>query len=690
MKGLWGRILKVDLTNGVFEDVEPAENLYREYLGGSGLAAKWFFDNKGWTHDPLSPENSLMIMMGPLAGTNLPGSSRLEICARSPLTGIWGESSLGGHFAPQLKATGYDGVIITGASDKPVVLILSDEGQEIRDAEHLWGHDTYDTEEELKKEIGDRAQIICIGPAGENLVKYASIMNDRGSAAGRCGMGAVMGSKKLKAVVVRGKKKTKVADQDGIKEIREKMNETIKYSLVAEGLSAFGSNCHMEYGMAIGDVPVKNWREAYWAAGPGKLGGTTVAETILTKSHSCHGCPVACKRIVKIDAGPFAMQEGPGSEYEAAAALGTLQRIDDLEANHKANELCNKYGLDVISTGGTIAYAIEAFKHGFITDGETGGMTLEWGQPDTLLQLIVKIARREGIGDILAEGSRSVSRKYGGEEFAIQVKGLECPMHDPRALWSMALTYATSIRGACHCSDANMYADMGILSHKDLGIKRSWPYKAKGKAAQTIGSQTKGILANSAVICEYVWTIVGGIAEIRAMVNAATGFGYSVEELVTVADRIWYLKRALGNLCGATRDDDKVPRRILEPHPEDVTSNLTSVMYPTYMTMGPAGKMMAKLGSATVINLTKKFADSVLFPNIDKAMRASRFLPGLWGHHRALRAGNEQEIAQRTVPFEAMLEEYYGLRDIDEQGRPSRSRLEAVGLRDVADQLHGD
>ncbi len=685
--GNWGKVLKVDLTTGKIETEELPEQHYRDFLGGSGLAAKWFFDHRGWEADPLSPENPLMIMNGPLSGTSYPGVSRLEICARSPLTGIWGEASMGGHFSPQLKRTGYDGIIVLGASEKPVYLYVTDEGAEIRDASHLWGKDTYETEELLKEEVGDkRAQVICIGPAGENLVKYANVMNDRGSTAGRCGMGAVMGYKRLKAVVARGNKKYPVADEAGFKAAREKMSETLKFSMVAEGLHAFGSNVHMEYGMAIGDTPVKNWREAYWAEGPEKLGGTTVAEKILTRTHSCFACPIACKRIVEIKEGPYRMEEGPGSEYEAAAALGTLQRMDSLEANHKANELCNRYGMDVISCGGVIAYATEAFEEGLIKEEDTGGLRLGWNRPDVLLELIRRIAFREGIGDDMAEGVRSMAEKYGGQEFAIHVKGLECPMHDPRALWGMALTYATSIRGACHCADSNLYVDLGLLNHNELGVKRSWPYRAKGKAAQTIASQKKGVIANSAVICQYAWNASGGsLADMAEALRTLTGFGYTVEELAKVGDRIWYLKRAIGNLCGATREDDRLPRRILEPHPEGVTSSLHLALYPQFMSMVPMGKMRVEKVKDTTVNLMKKY----LFPNMDKILTSLNKLPMFSLSRKKLQQGDPAERQRRTVAFDEMLEEYYRLRDIDEKGRPSRRRLEELGLQDVAEVLHG-
>ncbi|MBN2028432.1 MAG: aldehyde ferredoxin oxidoreductase family protein [Actinobacteria bacterium] len=686
MGGNWGKVLKVDLTSGTTQEVEIPEKDYRDFLGGSGLAAKWFFDNECWKDEPLSPENPLMIMNGPLSGTNLPGVSRLAFCARSPLTGIWGEASMGGHFAPQLKRTGYDGIIFTGASDKPVYLYLSDEKAEIRDASHLWGKDNYETEELLREEVGDkRAQVVSIGPAGENMVKFACVMNDRGSTAGRCGMGAVMGSKKLKAVVVRGNAKVPIADEAAFKEAREKMNELLKFSLVADGLRNFGSNVHMEYGMAISDVPTKNWQVAYWDKGPGELGGTAVAESILTKNHSCYACPISCKRIVEVKSGPYAIEEGPGSEYEAAAALGTLQFMDDREANHKANELCNRYGMDVISCGSTLAYATEAFEKGLITESDTAGMKLGWNQPETLLELIRMTAMREGIGNDLADGTRAMSEKYGGKEMAIHVKGLECPMHDPRCFWAMALTYATSIRGACHCADANLYVELGVLDIREMGVKRTWPYSTKGKAAQTVAAQKKGVIANSAVICEYAWNAAGGhIGEMNMMLKSLTGFDYTFDEMLKVGDRIWYIKRALGNLMGATREEDQLPKRILEPHVEGITSSLHLAAYPQFLSLLPLQMIKSEGFIKTTGNILAKF----LYPNIDKMLTSMNYLPNFSRRRKKLERGDQAERQKKTVAFDKMLQEFYQLRDIDSQGRPSRRRLEELGLKDVAEALH--
>jgi aldehyde:ferredoxin oxidoreductase len=684
LDGYHGRILKVDLTSGKTDVMEPDAALYRDYIGGSGLAARLFFDMGACDADPLGPDNPLMVMQGPLSGTTLPGCSRLEVCARSPLTGIWGESSMGGHVAPQMRASGYDGIIITGASDKPVYLWVSDKGVEIRDASDFWGKDTFETEELVRKETGDkRVRVMSIGQAGENLVKYAAIVNDCGSLAGRTGMGAVMGSKKLKAIAFRGSSKTRIADEEAFKAIKKRASDELKVSITGEGLHAYGSNVHMEMGMAISDVPVKNWREAQWAEGMDALSGVTVAEKIMTKTHACYGCPVACKRVVKIDAGPFKMEEGPGLEYEGAAALGTLQRCANLEAVSKANELTDRYGMDCISAGSTIAYATEAFQTGLITKEDTGGVELDWDKPELLVELVRMIAFREGFGDELAEGSRAMSEKYGGSEFAIHVKGLEAPMHDPRALWAMAITYATGIRGACHVNDDNLMAELGNTSFKAVGVPNTKPQRREGKAAQTVAAQCYGQLAGSAVICLYAWWSMDGIEILRDMLNAVTGAGYSVDDLMTIANRIWYLKRAIGNMCGVRKEDDVVPERILLPHIEGLTSNLTRVLYPIMSMM-----TKRKIRNEKIAGLMQKSTNAFMLPNLFKILKITgRLVPWVGGTDPRLRKAEIEEFERRLVDFDYMIEDYYRERALDERGFARRERLEELGLGDVAEAL---
>lgn len=650
--GNWGRVLKVDLTAGEFEDRPIEESAYRRFLGGSGLAAYLFLQMEGYIPDPLSPGNPLIVMNGPLSGTSLPGCSRLEICARSPLTGIWGESSMGGNASAALKRTGYDGIVVVGASEQPVYLFISDSGVELRDASHLWTLDAFKTEQLLKQDLSKgKVEVMCIGPAGENLVKYASVVSDQGSLAGRCGMGAVMGSKKLKAIVVGGKSKCPVAEQEEYKAVRAAALDSIKKSVFAEGLSLFGTAGGVELAAAIGDVPFKNWRQAQWPEGAEALSGVRLSETILTKTRSCYACPVACKRVVEIAGGEYGMAEGPGPEYEGLNALGSLLKIDNLNAVLKANALCNAYGMDCISTGGTIAYATEAFENGVITGRDTGGITLGWNRPDVLIELVEKIANRDGFGDELADGCRAMARRYGGSEYAIEVKGMECPMHDPRALWSMALGYATSIRGGCHNRDTNLGLEMGMDDLEEVGLERTKPHSAEGKAVMTVYSQDIASVLDSAVMCVFAWKGMGStVAIVRDMVNAVTGYDLSDSDLLETGRRIWCLKRAIGNLCGATRTDDRVPERIITPHEEGEGSDLLKALNP-------------------LIRVNAIIAAKIK----NERLRASR-------------KGREKRNSS-TVEFDRMLEEYYRARRIDENGCPEESLLEELGLEELLEPL---
>jgi len=688
MNGNWGKILKVDLTSGEVDDWELEERLYREFIGGSGLAAWLFFQLEGHKAEPLSPRNPLFFLNGPISGTTLPGSSRLEVCARSPLTGIWGEASIGGHVSPDLKGTGYDGVVFTGASDKPVYLYLTEEGAELRDASHLWGKDTFEVEKLLKEELEDkRVKVISIGPAGENLVKYASVVNDQGSLAGRGGMGAVMGSKKLKAVVVRGKKKSGIADQEAYKRLRKEGLDNLKKDIFTEGMHLYGTSLGIDLCSVINDLPIKNWREARWPEGTEELSGARMNETILTDRHSCYACPVACKRIVEVKGGDYAIEEGPGPEYECLGALGFMPRVGDLHAVVKANQLCNAYGMDAISTGGTIAYAIEAFENGLITEKDTEGMTLDWGRPDNLLELVRKIALREGFGDELAEGCRLMSQKYGGEEFAMHVKGMECPMHDPRALWSMAVGYATGIRGACHNKDINLGLEMGISALEEIGYPNTKSQNREGKAMQTIQGQAIASVCDSAVICIFAWKGMSyTLGSLRDFINAVTGFDYTNDELLEVGQRTWYLKRAIGNLCGMTREDDQVPQRIINPHLEGTASDAVKALNKV---MSLDSKFADRIQGERAVKYYKLALDKLLIPNMSRILMLIARLMSLASKDRRFMKADTEEALRKRVDFDFMLEEYYQLRRIDERGYPEREVLEDLGLDEVSQSLHG-
>ena len=688
MDGNWGKICLVNLLTMEIKDWMIEEALYRNFIGGAGLGAYLFFKLKGYTAEPFSADNPLFFLNGPISGTAFPGASRMEICARSPLTRIWGEASMGGNVSPDLKGTGYDGIACIGISKAPVYLYLTENHAELRDASHLWGKSTYEVEECLKQETGDTiAKVISIGPAGENLVKYASIVNNKGSLAARSGLGAVMGSKKLKAVVIRGKLKYHAADEALFKKLVHDTREILKNDIFSYGLHLLGTGGGLDISAAISDMPVKNWRQARWEEGMRELSGSTIAKKLPVKRHSCPSCPIACKRIVEIKDGKYQMKQGPGPEYEGISSLGSLLRIDNVYAVVKANQLCNAYGMDAISTGGVIAYAIESFKNGYLTEKDTDNITLDWNQPDQLITLIHKIAMREGIGNELAEGCYLMSEKYGGKEFAIHVKGMEVPMHDPRTLWSMALSYATSIRGACHNRDTNLGLEMGLESLDAIGKPGTKPYTKKGKAMQTIHAQAIATLADSAVICMFAWKGMHSSLDIlRNMLNATTGYNYTNEELLKIGDRTWYLKRAIGNLCGATGKDDELPIRIIAPYLEGRARGLLKVVN---FLIKMDKLLLPEKKSDWLIKYYKKFNEKVILPNsFDTINGIGNLFPSIRLLHRRIRKKDPKSLQNERVDLDFMLDEYYTLRKLNKRGFPEKEILENLGLGEVSEVLY--
>jgi aldehyde:ferredoxin oxidoreductase len=566
-KGYAGRHLRVDLTDGRCSDFTIEEQLLRKFIGGSALGAKLFLDGYPLDADPLSPESPLMVMTGPMVGSGFPGTSRFAVCAKSPLTGIWGESACGGTFGPELKKVGYDGIVITGRAAGPVVLAIVEGEARLRDASDLWGRDVYETTDLLKAgEPG--VKVLAIGQAGENLVRFAAIGNDKGHFVGRTGLGAVMGSKRLKAICVRGSGKLEKADKARYREIHKAAVLEIKESALAGSLHVMGSDANMDIGMITGDVPVKNWSIGEDFELSSALSGPTLSETYLTRSHACANCPVACKRIVRVADGPFQTEEGPGPEYETCATFGTMIMNRDLAGVIKANELCNRYGMDTISCGAAIAWSMELFEEGMLTTKDTDGIELTWGNMEAVLTLLPRIARREGFGGLLAEGSLAAARKIGSAavDAVVHVKGLDLPMHDPRAFHGMGLAYMMSNRGACHLQHSVLATEQGMASWPQL-----FPMKddyqgttSEGKAALVFHSENYGILGNSLSICHYLTDCLKP-ETIRDAFNAITGFGYSFADLMVCGARDWTLKRGINNLFGVTEKDDVLPKRIMTP-----------------------------------------------------------------------------------------------------------------------------
>ncbi len=504
-------------------------------------------------------------MTGPFANTVIPTSGRHAIAARSPLTGIWGEADVGGSWGIGLKRAGYDGIKIKGASKTPVYLWIHNGKVEIKDAKHLWGIDTYRIEDLLRKETDERASVACIGPAGEYLVKFASIMHDGKNArvAGRCGLGAVMGGKKLKAIVVQGKGKTRIKDEESlkrfVKNIIPQMREETAY---LRNYGTTGSAVELE---EIGDLPIKNWRQGRWKDGAKRLSGQTLLETIFSGNYHCKTCPIGCGKKIRIEEGKYAGVDGAAAEYETVATLGALCLVDNLKAISLANQLCNQYGMDTISTGGAIAFAMEAYEKGLISSSDLDGLELTWGNADAVIEMVRRIGERRGLGRLLGEGVRRAAEEIGGRasEFAIHVKGLELPGHDPRAFYSLALGYATSNRGACHLQ-AYSHPLEGWITMPDLGYSECLPpHTEKGKAELVIKLQNLMCMFDSLKICKY--SLYGGIEphHLVEFLNFITDWDIDLKEFMQVGERIFNLKRLYNVRCGISRKDDTLPPRLL-------------------------------------------------------------------------------------------------------------------------------
>jgi len=558
--GFMGQLLRINLTAGQI-DIEPLDTeVARLYIGGGGLAARILYDETDASTDPLGPENRLIFMTGPLTATRVPTSSRHAVVARSPLTGIYGESDSGGSWGAALKGAGFDGIVVRGCSPEPVYLFIHDGEAEILSAGDLWGRDTYDADEILKRAHGGACVTACIGPAGENLVPFASVMNDgrHARAAGRTGMGAVMGSKRLKAIVVAGNRKPQIADDVALLESVRRLSPLIRKKRA--NLSDFGTAGGIVTNAALGDMPAGNWRIGEWMEGAQRLSGERMAETILTGKYHCRGCPIGCGRTVRITSGPHAGVDGAGPEYEALAGLGSLCLVDDLEAVAHANERCNRLGLDVMSTGSAIAFALEAHEQGILQSPP--GIPLEWGRADTVLDLVEEIAARRGLGELLSLGVRGAAAHLGVAEgdLALHVKGLEPAFHDPRALSSLAVAYATHPRGACHRGNSHGLERQAL---PELGYPQPLDrFETEGKGIAAARMQDYMALFDSLKLCQFIFASVQ-VADVVGWLNMVTGWQMSGDEFLRAGERMVNLKRMYNVRLGVSRKEDTLPRRFL-------------------------------------------------------------------------------------------------------------------------------
>lgn len=571
MYGCHGKILRVNLSNGSISEEEVPEQIYRKYLGGAGLATKYLWDEVPKGADPLGSENKLIFMTGTLTGVIAPSTGRFSVVAKSPQTGIWGQANSGGRWGVDFKKSGYDGIIFEGASPTPVYLVVDDNHAELKDASNLWGGKVPETTALIKEEIGSDFNVACIGPAGENLVKYAAIINDLGRAAGRCGLGAVMGSKNLKAVAARGSSSIAVYDPPEFKAHSKKQYELMDDAIFKMSLQSFGTNVVLDFVSIRGAFPTRNWQTGIFEESD-NINGPAISDNILTKNVTCFACPIECGRGTEIRKGKYTGHKGEGPEYETIGTFGGMCAVSDLEAVTMAGYLCNDYGIDTISAGSTIAFAMECYEKGIIGDSDTGGRAINFGDPDIIVDLVHLIARREGIGDLLAEGTKIMAEKLGrgSEAFAMHVKGLELPAYDSRAVQMTGLTYATANRGGDHITayvQGPTLIDAPFLVVEESEIKN--PFVADPDEVQ-IAIDLEDMLTTFDCIgaCKFTGICLTASDWVR-LVNLATGWNYSLAEYKQTGERIYNLARAFSNREGLSAEGDTLPARLLkEPLPE--------------------------------------------------------------------------------------------------------------------------
>ena len=578
--GYTGKILRINLTTRHISVEELKPDFVKMYIGGVGFGARWLWETLKPGIDPLSPDNVLIAVTGPFQGTLVPGSGNIYWVFKSPLTNGWGETRAGGKFGPMLKYAGFDAIIITGKADEPVYIYIENGKAEIRSAKHIWGKTVHETTDILLEEIGrPEASVAAIGPAGEKLVRFAAIMNDYDRAAGRGGGGAVMGSKNLKAIVVYGTQEITPAQPDKFwKDMLEAQDAMSKY-MYKDSIGKLGTIVLVNALNAIGALPTMNFKSGYFVNAD-DMSGEKLAEKYLLKRRACFSCVVGCGRYTWVPSGKYATPAHEGPEYETTDMIGIQTGLKDLDALVRANYLVNNYGLDSISTGNVIAWAIEAYQRGYITKDDTGGLELKWGDSDTVLTLIDMIARRQGFGDVLAEGVKRASEKIGRgtDEFAVHVKGLECPAHDPRGESRyLAIQYAISPRGCCHMHPNWPSYDLGQFDgglrdygfpwpqpepHTELGVNR-------GKSYRLIALH--GMLSLMLGMCVfYLWGTEENAMtpkRIARLYSSLTGIDIKPEELLTAAERVWNLERAFNIREGFTREHDRLPKRFLETIP---------------------------------------------------------------------------------------------------------------------------
>lgn len=557
LHGYKGKLLYVDLSKETYGTIEPPEDILRKYIGGRGLGAKLYWDLLPEDSDPLGPENVFMVLTGPLSGTMVPGAGKHVIITKSPATGAWLDAYSSGRMSPEMKFAGYDGIVITGKAKKPVYLLIEDDRVEFRDAGHLWGKGAFAAETFVKENIHPDCGVLSIGPAGENLVNFACVGSEYYRKAGRGGAGAVMGSKNLKLIAVKGSGGISCADMQGVRELVQKHYESFMESPAGIARRRYGSPITMTITHAAGMLPTRNFSKGQFERGVGTIDKDAMEEAKIA-DRSCYACFVSCGKLTEVKDGLFKGLRLEGPEYETLALLGSNLEIDYLPAIIKGNHLCDDLGIDTISAGGVIGFVMECFERGILTTEDTDGLELTFGNYDAALKLLELIAYRKGFGDFCSRGVRDMARELGRgtEDFAMHCKGMELPAYDPRAGWGAAITYSVTPRGGCH--------------------RRAWPplrevlggvnpFTTEEKAELVREMMHETCVMHSLLVCDApAKTIPTGIPGYRKYLNLVTGLDYSDDDLVERAEIIETLIRRINVREGLGSGDDFLPKRILE------------------------------------------------------------------------------------------------------------------------------
>ena len=607
LKGFTGVILRVNLSTAEIKREGINEEQAKLFIGGRGYGSKIVYDEVEPRIDPLSPENKVVIATGPAGGSSTPSSGRTMVITKGVETGAIACANAGGFFGPQFKQAGYDMVILEGRAEKPVYLWISDDNIEIRDAQHVWGRKVPEVDQVLKQETDKKARVMTIGPAGVKLSRIAAVMFDIHRAAGRSGVGAVLGSKNFLGIAAKGTKKVELFDLAEARKAAAKARKIIRENpTTSMALPAYGTASALRAMNALGAFPVRNYQDAY-AENAGVTGGDVIAEKLLIKKGACAGCAIACGRITEIREGKYKGHRGEGPEYESDWSLGFMCGVDDLNAITHANYLCNEYGLDTISAGVTIACAMELYEKGYVPEKDVP-FPIKFGDADAVVALVTMMAEREGIiGDLLAEGSYRLAEHYGHPELSMTVKKQELSAYDPRAFKGMGLNYATANGGSSHVRGYTMPAEMRGGADYRL--------QYEGKAELTKNIQDITAVVDAVGMCLFTNFAMQNISDYVPILKAITGIPYSDDELLKAGERIWNLERLFNLKAGFTKKDDTLPPRILkEPIPSGASKG-------------------------------------------------------------------------EVCDLDRMLPEYYKLRGWDEEGRPTKEKLQSLGLSELAAKL---